>query len=111
TKAAIDMNVAVIIAPGDAKHDHPLRFDDALENFLAAILGVLLENNGKRIEYFLHRLMKLRLSRVLPLHLVHQLSYVISHVNSLANARALDVSLREAKIESKKLTWSAKYAS
>src|SRR5215468_4229384 len=100
----VDMNVALVVLLGNAKHDYSLWFDDALENFLAAILGVLLENSGKRIEYFLHRLMKLRLSRVLRLHLGHQLSYVISHVNSLPNARALDVSLREAKIESKKLT-------
>jgi hypothetical protein len=45
--------------------------------------------------------MELRFGRVLRLHLGHQLCNVISHGNASPNAQALDVSVREAKIESK----------
>ena len=78
-KPAINMNIAMVVSPGNAKHNHPFRFDDALKDFLAAIFRVLLEHNRQRIENFLDRLMKLRFGRVLRLHLGHQLCYVISH--------------------------------
>src|SRR6266550_1777539 len=107
---AIDMKIALIVSPRNAKHDHPFRLDDALQDFLVPIFGMLLENNRKRVDYFLHRLVKLRFGRVLRLHLGHQLCNIISHVNSSLNARVLDVSLREAKVERKNLPSSAKYA-
>src|SRR5438477_5950070 len=95
------MKVAFIVPPRDAKHDHPFRLDDAFQDFLLPIFGVLFENNRKRVDYFLHRLVEFDLSRVLRLHLGHQLCNVISHGNSSPNAQALDVSVREAEIESK----------
>ena len=71
------------------------------ENFLVPIFGMLFENNHKRVDHLLNRLMELRFGRVLRLHLGHQLCNVISHGNASPNAQALDVSVREAKIESK----------
>src|SRR5206468_3671492 len=96
--------------PRNAKHDHPFRLDDALQDFLVPIFGMLLENNRKRVDHFLDRLMEFRFGRILRPHLAHQLSNIISHVNSSLNARVLDVSLREAKVERKNLPSSAKYA-
>jgi hypothetical protein len=81
TKPAIDMKIALIVPPRNAKHDHSFRLNDALQNFLVPIFGVLFENNRKRVDYFLHCLMKLRFGRVLRLHLDHQLCNVISHGN------------------------------
>ena len=78
-KPAINMDIAMVVSPGNAKHNHPFRFDDALKYLLVPILRVLLEHNRQRIENFLDRLMKLRFGRVLRLHLGHQLCYVISH--------------------------------
>ena len=70
-KPAINMKTAVVVSPGNAKHDHPFRFDDALKDLLASILRVLLEHNRQRIENFPDCLMKLRFGRVLRLHLGH----------------------------------------
>src|SRR5207248_5174809 len=100
-ESAVNMKRPVIVPPGNAKHDYPLRLDNTLKNSFAAILGVLLEHNGKGVDYFLNRLVKLPFGRVLGLHLGHQLCCVVSHSESLGRSRALDVSLRPAKIESK----------
>ena len=69
--------------------------------FALPIFRVLIENERERLDHFLDRLMELRFGRVLGLHLGHQLCNVISHGNASPNAQALDVSVREAKIESK----------
>src|SRR5438477_6028404 len=98
---AINVEIALIVPPRNAKHDDPLRFDDAMQNFLVPIFGMLFENNRERVDHLLNRLMELRFGRVLRLHLGHQLCNVISHGNASPNAQALDVSVREAKIESK----------
>ena len=64
---------------GPYAHDHPFRLDDAVQNFLVPIFGMLFENNHKRVDHLLNRLMELRFGRVLRLHLGHQLCNVISH--------------------------------
>src|SRR5215831_13965819 len=89
---AVDMNGAMIIAPRDTEHDHSFGFDDALQNLLAAIFRVLLQNERKRIEHFLDSLVKLRFTRVLRLNLGHHLSDIISHRVFPTNGRNLDIS-------------------
>ena len=71
TKSAINMEAALIVPPRNAKHDHSFRLDDAMQDFLMPIFGVLFENNRKRVDYFLYRLVELGFSRVLRLHLGH----------------------------------------
>src|SRR5437773_12176538 len=78
---AIDMKIALIVSPRNAKHDHPLRLDDALQYFLVPIFGMLLEDNRKRVDHFMDRLMVFRFGWILRLHLAHELSNIISHVN------------------------------
>jgi len=65
------MKVAFIVPPRNAEHDDPFRLDDAMQDFLVPIFGVLFENNRKRVDYFLYRLVELGFSRVLRLHLGH----------------------------------------
>jgi hypothetical protein len=89
---AIHMQISLIVAPGNTKHNHPFRFDNTFENFLPLIFRVLLQNERKRIEHFLDSLVKLRFGRVLCLHLGHQLSDIISHAVPPTNGRNLDIS-------------------
>ena len=60
-ESAVDVQLAGIVLPGDAKHDHPLRLDDALDDLRFPIFRMLVEDDGERLDHFLNRLMKLRL--------------------------------------------------
>ena len=43
---AIHLNVALIIDPGNAEHDHTLGFDDALEKPCLLVFGMGFENGS-----------------------------------------------------------------
>src|SRR6267378_279960 len=66
---AIDVKVALIIAPRHPKHDHPLRLDDSLQDLGRSILRVAIENKRERLHHFLDSLMEFRLSRISSLHI------------------------------------------
>jgi len=72
TESAVDVDVALIVLPRDAEHDHALRLDDPLEDLGLAIFRMTLENERERLDHFLDGLVKLRLRRVLRLNFSHQ---------------------------------------
>src|SRR5436309_9290257 len=78
-EAAIDVDLALVVLPRHAEHDHAFRFNDAFEDFRFAIARVPIEHERERLDYFLHRLVKLGFARVFGLHLGHQIRNVIFH--------------------------------
>ena len=98
---AVHVQLALIVLPGDAEHDHALRLDDPLEDLRLPIFRMLVEDERERLDHFLDGLVKLRFRRVLGLNIGHQRCDVITHWNAWPNAQALDVSVTEAEIESK----------
>src|SRR6266496_6643768 len=106
TKPAIDMKIALIVPPRNAKHDHPFRLDDALQDFLVPIFRVLFENNRKRVDYFLYRLVKLWFGRVLRLHLGHQFCNVISHGKVFCHSAKV---MSDAQWNRSTILWCALY--
>ena len=73
-EAAVDLDLALVVHPRNAEHDHALRLDDALHNAVLLQLRTRLDDRLKALEHFENRLLKLRLVRVALLHgLVHAL--------------------------------------
>ena len=62
--AAVDLDVALVVQPRHAEHDHPLGLAEPLEDPVLLVLGVPLEDRLERLEHLLDRLMELRLPRV-----------------------------------------------
>src|SRR6266571_3394721 len=79
SKSAVHVDVALIVLPRNAKHDHAFRLDDPLENLGLPIFGVTIENERQRLDNFLNGLMKLRLAWVLRPNLGHQIRNVTFH--------------------------------
>src|ERR1035438_4555407 len=67
-EAAVDLNISLIVRPGHAEHQHAFRLDDAVQNAVRLILGMLRQYQPKRIEYLAYCLMELRLGGGLRLH-------------------------------------------
>ena len=71
TVGAVDLDVAAVVDPGDAKHDHAVGLGQPLENLRLAVLGAVEDERHQRLAYFADGLVELRLSgRALgePLH-------------------------------------------
>ncbi len=58
-EAPVDLNLAGIIQPGNAEHDHPFRFDQPFDNFCLDVLRVVFQYGCERLQYFFHRLVEL----------------------------------------------------
>src|SRR5205085_3006606 len=82
---AVHMQLAVVVLPGDAKHDRALRFNDPLDDLRFPIFRMLIEDEGERLDYFLHGLVELWFARVLGLYVGHQSGDIVFH-GLLANA-------------------------
>ena len=78
-KTAVDLNVAALVHPRYAEHDHTLGLDDPLEHFGASIFGVFVENDDEGLRHFFDSLMKLGLGRVLGFHVGHESLHGIRH--------------------------------
>src|SRR5438105_15880786 len=78
-EAAIHVNLAGVVLPRHPEHDHAFRFNDSFEDFRFPVARISIHHQGERLDYFLHRLVKLDLVRVLGLHLGHQIRNVIFH--------------------------------
>src|SRR5947208_10874178 len=76
---AVDVDLALVVLPRDAEHDHAFRFNDSLEDFRFPVMRISIQHQGERLDYFLHRLVKLGFARVFGLHLGHQIRNVIFH--------------------------------
>ena len=80
-EAAVDLDLAAVVLPRDAEHEDPLRLDDALQDLGLPVLRMPVEDEGQGLGDLLNGLMKLRLRRVLGLHLRQQRRDVVSHVS------------------------------
>src|SRR5438067_3593774 len=78
-EAALHVAPAGIVLPRHPEHHHALRFNDSFEDFRFPVARISIPHQSERLDYFLHRLMKLDLVRVLGLHLGHQIRNVIFH--------------------------------
>src|SRR5437588_7959321 len=59
---AIDMELALIIAPWHPEHDHSLRLNNSLQDLGRSILRMAIENKRERLHHFLDSLMEFRFS-------------------------------------------------
>src|SRR5437588_9871582 len=78
-ETAIDVDLALVVLPWHAEHDHAFRFNDSLEDFRFPVMRISIQHQGERLDYFLHRLMKLGFARVFGLHIGNQIRNVIFH--------------------------------
>src|SRR3954462_3713072 len=76
---AVNVELALIVLPRDAKHDDALRLNDALDDLGLTIFGVLIEDEGQRFDYFLDGLVELGFARVLGFHVGHQSGDIVFH--------------------------------
>src|SRR5665648_685750 len=77
---AIDLDLALVVDPGDAEHDDALGLGDALEDLLLAIDGVLVEHHIKGLGDLLRGLVELDLRRVLGPEFGHEFVNESAHV-------------------------------
>ena len=71
-EAAVDLDLALVVDPGHAEHDHALGLGDALEDLGLAVLRVLLDHELEGLGHLLDGLMELGLAGVLGLELGHE---------------------------------------
>ncbi len=76
---AVDLDLALVVGPGDPEHDHPLRLHQPLHDLGLLVLGVALDHQGRRFHHLQDRLVELRLGRVLGLDQCDDLLGVIPH--------------------------------
>ncbi|EKD36946.1 MAG: hypothetical protein ACD_75C01314G0001 [uncultured bacterium] len=66
-KAPVDMNLALIVHPGNPEQDHPLRFGNPLQHGLLPVFQVAVQHRLDTFHHLFDRLMKFTLLRVLLL--------------------------------------------
>ncbi len=71
-EAAIYLKITLIIHPGHAEHNNPLRLNKAFQNFGLAIFRVSFQNQGQGLDNFFDGLMKFRLAGVFCFNPIHQ---------------------------------------
>ncbi len=64
-EAAVDLNFAAIVKPGNAEHEDALGFGDPFQDLRRTVFGMPLQHQAQRIQYFLDCLVELGLRRVL----------------------------------------------
>ncbi len=63
-ETAVNLNLAVVVNPGNSEHNNSLGLGNSLENTVCLVLRVLLKNRLERCENLCSRLNKLRLSGI-----------------------------------------------
>lgn len=56
--AAVDLNPAPVVDPGNPEHDLPFRFAEALENVCVGVFGMPVENRAERVQDLLDGLLE-----------------------------------------------------
>ena len=77
-EAAIDLDVPLIVKPGNAEHEDALGFHDPLKDLGRDVFRMSLQHEAQRVEHFLDCLVKFRLSGVLRLHQGHDIVDVVA---------------------------------
>ena len=70
--ALVELELALVVDPGDAEQDDALGLGHALEDLGLAVLGALVEDRLERLGHFHDGLMELRLAGVLGLEFGHE---------------------------------------
>ena len=71
-ETAVDLDLALVVDPRHAEHDHPLGLDQPLENLRLAIGGGGFDDRHDRFDHFMHGLKELGLAGILGRHLLHE---------------------------------------
>jgi hypothetical protein len=69
-KAAVDLHLAAVVLPRDAKDDLAFRFADALDDLVFGVIGMLAQHRPERLDHLLDGLVELGFARVAPDDLV-----------------------------------------
>ena len=80
--AAVDLNDAVVVDPGNAEHDRALGLDHTLEDGGLFVLGVGLDHGGEGGEHLFDRLDEFRFVSVFRLDVGENLLDVFAHIFS-----------------------------
>ena len=72
-ESALDVDLALVVLPGDAEDEDPVGLDHPLEDLLLLVLGMLLEAGGQGVHDLLDGLVELRLRGMFALDVVHEL--------------------------------------
>src|SRR5450756_518162 len=78
--ALVDLDLALVVDPGHAEHDDPLRLGDALEDLGLAVLRLLVEHGLEGLRNLHDGLMELRLTGVLGPEFGHEFVNESTHV-------------------------------
>src|SRR6266446_8183563 len=77
-ESAIDLGFALVVEPGDAKHQDAFGLGDTFEDFSFLVFGMAFQHKAQRLEYFQNSLVEFGLCRVLGFDEVEDLSNVVS---------------------------------
>ena len=77
--AAVDVEDAVVIFPGDAENDDAFRFDDAFQDVVLFIFRFLFQHGHEGRQYFAGCVLEFRLFRVTALDDGQHVFYILLH--------------------------------
>lgn len=77
--AAVDVEDAVIIFPGDAENDDAFRFDDAFQDVMLFIFRFFFQHGHDGCQYFAGCILEFRLFRVTALDDGQHVFYILLH--------------------------------
>ncbi len=78
-KAPVDVDLSLIVHPGDAEHDDPFRLHHPLQDLRMAVLRMTLQHKLQGFCHLLDCLVEFRLGRILGLHLRKQAVHILRH--------------------------------
>ncbi len=78
-EAAVDLDLPLVVHPGDAEHEDALGLHDALEDLRGTVFGVTVEHEGEGFDHLLHGLVEFGLAGVFGLQTGHENIDVINH--------------------------------
>src|SRR4029077_11061195 len=70
-ESSVDLNVALVVEPRHAEHDHALGLDNSFEQTRRLILGEFRQDQPERIKYFLYCLVEFGLGGILRFYTDH----------------------------------------
>ena len=84
-KASVDLDVALIVDPGNPEHDYPLWLNHALQNFGALVTRILFVKIPNRTNYFFYRLVKFIFAGSSVLQIRDEFIYICFHFCKIKN--------------------------
>ena len=72
TPGTVDLDFTLVVDPADAELDDPVGFDETLQQAVACVAGVFLEEGPEAVHDFLDGLQEFGLLRIAPFDHVHE---------------------------------------